>query len=127
MYSELPFNQCVDEDLAEHFADYTIVNLRSNLLKLIQINVVYSYCESSIVEQLDSTEEEIATILNCCREKDWTLLQTQLPFSVLLDLRKVKHEVHQSDWGRQQIIGLILSLIVENTLLYSSLAKFAYS
>ena len=128
MYSELPFEQHIqDEDLTEQFADYTISDLRSNLLKLVQTNVVYSYCESLIIEELDCTESEIAMILDCCKEKDRSLLHTQLPFKVLLELKRVKDEVKQRDWNRQQIVGSVLNLIVENTLLYSSLARFAYS
>lgn len=126
MYSELPFKQQIqDGDLAEQFADYTILDLRSNLLKLIQTNVIYSYCESLIIEEFDGAEEKIAKILDCCKEKDRALLHNQLPFKVLLKLKRVKDEVKQGDWDRQQIVGLILNLIVENTLLYSSLARFA--
>ena len=128
MYSELPFEQRIqDEDLIEQFADYTISDLRSSLLKLVQTNVVYSYCESLIIEELDCTESEIATILDGCKEKDRALLHDRLPFKVLLELKRVKDEVKQRDWNRQQIVGSVLNLIVENTLLYSSLAKFAYS
>ena len=128
MYSELPFEQHIqDEDLAEQFADYTTSDLRSSLLKLIQTNVVYSYCESLIIEDLDCTESEIAQILDCCKDKDRSLLHTQLPFKVLLELKRVKDELKQGDWDREQIIGSILNLVVENTLLYSSLARFAYN
>lgn len=127
MYSELPFEQRVeDKDLVEQFADYTIADLRSNLLKLIQTNVIYTYCESLILEEYD-TESNIAEILDCCKKKEWTLLDTQLPFEILLKLKRVKDEIRQSDLNRQEAIGFILSLIVENTLLYSSLARFAYS
>jgi hypothetical protein len=128
MYSELPFEQHIqDEDLAEQFAAYTTSDLRSSLLKLIQTNVVYSYCESLIIEEIDCTELEIAEILDCCKDKDRSSLQTQLPFKVLLELKRVKDELKQGDWDREQIIGSILNLVVENTLLYSSLARFAYS
>lgn len=127
MYSELPFEQRVeDEDLVEQFADYTIADLRSNLLKLIQTNVIYTYCESLILEEYD-TESNIAEILDCCKNKQWALLNTQLPFEVLLKLKRVKDEIRQSDLNRHEAIGFILSLIVENTLLYSSLAGFAYN
>lgn len=127
MYSELPFEQRVeDEDLVEQFADYTISDLRSNLSKLIQTNVIYTYCESLILEEYD-TESNIADILDCCKKKEWALLNTQLPFEVLLKLKRVKDEIGQSNLNRQEAIGFILSLIVENTLLYSSLARFAYS
>ena len=127
MYSELPFEQHIeDEDLVEQFADYTIADLRSNLLKLIQTNVIYTYCESLILEEYD-TESNIAEILDCCKKKEWALLNTQLPFEVLLKLKRVKDEMRQSNLNRQEAIGFILSLIVENTLLYSSLDRFAYS
>lgn len=128
MYSELPFEQHIqDEDLAEQFADYTTSDLRSSLLKLIQTNVVYSYCESLIIEEIDCTELEIAEILDSCKEKDRSSLHTQLPFKILLELKRVKDELKQGDWDREQIIGSILNLVVENTLLYSSLARFAYN
>lgn len=128
MYSELPFEQHIeDEDLVEQFADYTISDLRSNLLKLIQTNVIYTYCESLILEEYDCTESNIAEILDCCKKKEWASLNTQLPFEILLKLKRVKDEIKQSSLNRQEAIGFILSLIVENTLLYSSLARFAYN
>ena len=128
MYSEVPFEQySQDEDLIDQFAEYTTLDLRSNLLKLIQTNVVYSYCEALIVEKIDCTEEEIAQILDCCKDRNQNLLQAELPFEVLLKLKKAKDEVQQTERNREQIISLILNIIIENTLLYSSLARFAYN
>ena len=128
MYSEVPFEQySQDEDLIAEFADYTISDLRSNLLKLIQTNVVYSYCESLIVEDIDCTEEEIAQILDRCKDKERNLFHIELPFEILLKLKQAKDNVQQTNYNRQQIISLILNLIIENTLLYSSLARFAYN
>ena len=127
MYSELPFNlQQEDLDLAEQFADHTIGDLRSSLLKLIQTNIVYSYCESLIIGNPDCTEDKIATILDLLKLGEQDLLYSQLSFEVLLDLKKVKDVIKASDWNRQEIIASILELIVDNTLMYSSLAKYAY-
>ena len=128
MYSEVPFEQySQDEDLIAEFADYTISDLRSNLLRLIQTNIVYSYCESLIIEEINCTEAEIAQILDCCKQKEQSFLQIKLPFEILLKLKKAKDEIRQSDRNRQETISLILNLIIENTLLYSSLSKFAYN
>ena len=128
MYSEAPFEQySQDEDLINQFAEYTTLDLRSNLLKLIQNNIVYSYCESLIVEKINCTEEEIAHILDCCKDREQNLFHAALPFEVLLKLKKAKDEVQQTERNREQIINLILNLIIENTMLYSSLARFAYN
>ena len=128
MFSEVPFEQySQDEDLIGEFADYTVLDLRSNLLKLIQTNIVYSYCESLIIEEIDCTEAEIAQILDCCKDKERNLFHAELPFEILLKLKKAKDEIQRSDRNRQQIISLILNLIIENTMLYSSLARFAYN
>ena len=128
MYSEAPFEQySQDEDLIDQFAEYTTLDLRSNLLKLIQNNVVYSYCESLIVEKIDCTEEEIAHILDYCKDREQNLFHVALPFEVLLKLKKAKDEVQQTERNREQTINLILNLIIENTMLYSSLARFAYN
>lgn len=128
MYSEVPFEQySQDEDLIEEFADYTISDLHSNLLRLIQINLVYSHCESLIIEEINCTEDKIALILDCCKNRERNLFHSELPFEVLLKLKQAKHEVQQSNRNRQQIISLILNLIIENTMLYSSLARFAYN
>ena len=128
MHSEVPFEQYSQEkDLIEEFADYTISDLRSNLLKLIQTNIVYSSCESLIIEDINCTEEEIARILDRCKDKERNLFHAELSFGVMLKLKQAKDEVQQSNRNRQQIISLILNLIIENTMLYSSLARFAYS
>ena len=127
MYSDLlsqPYEQ--DEDLIEQFSEYTVSDLRSNLLEQMQINVVYSYCESQIIEEPDCSEEEIAQIIDRCRSKNKNLLYSDLPFQVLLKLKRVKNELEDCNYTRTDMISLILNLIVENTLLYSSLARFAY-
>ena len=124
MNPNLLFEQHTEEDLAEYFSEYTVLDLQSNLLQLIQTNIIYSYCESLILEDLEYTEEEIAKILKYCKEKKNLLLQSDLPFAVLHKLKKVKDEVTNYNLGRYEIIDLILNLIVENTLLYSTLAKF---
>ena len=127
MNHNLLFEQHLEEDLAEYFSEYTVLDLQSNLLQLIQTNIIYSYCESLIMEDLEHTEEEVAKILKYCKEKKNLLLQSDLPFTVLHKLKKVKDEIAKSNLDRYEIIDLILNLIVENTLLHSSLAKFAYN
>ena len=126
MNPNLLFEQHIEEDLAEYFSEYTVLDLQSNLLQLIQTNIIYSYCESLIIEDLENTEEDVAKILECCQQKNIFLLQSNLPFTVLQKLKKVKNEITKSNLDRYEIIDSILNLIVENTLLYSSLAKFAY-
>lgn len=123
MISDLLFDQN-ERDLVNQFCEYTVSELRSNLLNLIQINVIYLYCEALIIENIDCTEAEIAQILDCCKNK--TLLNSSLPFHLWQKLKKAKDEVNESDWDRDSIINSILNLIVENTLLRSTLAKFAY-
>ena len=126
MNPNLLFEQHTEEDLAEYFSEYTVLDLQSNLLQLIQTNIIYSYCESLIIEDLENTEEDVAKILECCQQKNIFLLQSNLPFTVLQKLKTVKNEITKSNLDRYEIIDSILNLIVENTLLYSSLAKFAY-
>ena len=125
MNPNLLFEQHTEEDLAEYFSEYTVLDLQSNLLQLIQTNIIYSYCESLIVEDFEYTEREIAKILKYCKQKNNLLLQSNLPFAVLHELKKVKDEITKSNLDRYKIIDLILNLIVENTLMYSTLAKFA--
>jgi|GEM_PF-2996225 len=125
MYTDLFFNQQEqNEDLIEQFADYSISDLQSNLLKLIQTNIVYSYCESLIVEESDCVEEKVAIIFDYCQAQNKSLLYDSLPFTILLKLKKAKNYVKKCDRNRQAIIEVILNLIVENTLLHSTLAKF---
>lgn len=126
MNPNLLFDRHTEEDLAEYFADYSGLDLQSNLVRLIQINIVYSYCESKIIDDLNCTELEIAKILNYCKENNNRLLQSDLPFAILHKLKKVKDDIVNSDLDRYEIIDSILNVIVENTLLYASLAKFAY-
>lgn len=125
MNSDLFLQQLEDEDLVTQFCDYTISDLQANLSKLIQINTVYSYCESLIIDDLDC-EKEVAEILDCCRDKNRSLLCAELPFELLIKLKKTKDEVAKFNCNRHQIVEMILNLIIENTLLYSSLARFAY-
>lgn len=127
MIPNLLFEQYEEEDLIDQFSEYTVSDLQSNLLKLVQTNIIYSYCETLIIEDLDCTEESIAKIIECCKKKNQTLLNSTLPFQVLQELKKAKDEIKDSDYDRHYIINLILNLIVENTLLHSSLAKFVYS
>ena len=127
MYSDSLFAQDEqNEDLAEQFADHSITDLRFNLLKLVQKNVVYSYCESLIVEDINYSEETIAQIMDYCQERNKALLYDLLPFEVLLQLKKAKSDLRKCTYDRQAIINIILNLILENTLLHSRLSKFAY-
>ncbi|MGD1919326.1 MAG: hypothetical protein ACFCAD_10805 [Pleurocapsa sp.] len=127
MIPDLLFEQYEEEDLIDQFSEYTALDLQSNLLKLIQTNIIYSYCESLIIEDVDCTEEKIAEILNYSKERNQTLLNSSFPFHILHQLKQAKDEVKQSSWDKHQTINIILNLIVENTLLHSSLAKFAYN
>lgn len=126
MISDLLFEQYEEDDLTEQFCEYTVSDLQSNLLKLIQTNIIYSYCEALIIEDVECSEEKIAKIIDCCKERNKTLLKSSLPFHILHQLKRVKDEVKESGWDKHQMINHILNLIVENTLLYSNLAKFAY-
>ncbi len=127
MIPDLLFDRYEDEDLVTQFEEYTVDDLRSNLLQLIQTNVVYSYCETLIAEDIDCTEEDIAKIIESCKGKNQALLNNTLPFRVLHQLKKVKDELKESNCSKHDTINLILNLIVENTLLHSTLAKFAYN
>ena len=120
------FEQFEDRDLIEEFSHYTISDLQSNLSKLIQVNLVYSYCESLIMEQ-DDCDLEVAIILDSCQEKNFDFVCDRLPFDLLIKLKKVKDELKQDNWQRQELINSILNLILENTLLYSTLTKFVCS
>ena len=115
-----------DTYLIEEFSDYTIKDLQSNLSKLIQVHRIYLYCESLIMEK-DDCALEIAIILDCCRDNNFDFVSDLLPFELLIELKKTKNEVEEDDWKRPELISSILNLILENTLLYSTLAKFAYS
>ena len=126
MNPNLLFDRHTEEDLAEYFSDYSKLDLQSNLVRLVQVNIVYSYCESKIIDDLNCTESEIAKILSYCKENNHRLLQFDLPFAILHKLKKVKDDIANSDLDRYEIIDSILNVIVENTLLYASLAKFAY-
>ena len=126
MIPDLLVEQYQEENLAASFCEYTVSDLQSNLLQLIQTNVVYRYCEDLIIDDMDCTEEEIAQILDYYKADKQALLNSSLPFHVLHKLKEVKDEVKGSDWDRSALINSILNLIVENTLLHSTLAKFAY-
>ena len=128
MYPDLFFTQQEqEEDLIAQFADYSIADLHCNLLKLIQTNIVYSYCESLILEDVDDVEEKVISIFDYCQAQNKSLLYDSLPFEVLLELKKAKKNVKQCDRDRKTIIEIILNLVVENTLLHSSLSRFAYN
>lgn len=127
MIPDLLVEQYQEEDLVSQFDDYSILDLQSNLLKLIQTNIVYAYCETVIVEDLNCDEEYIARIIKSCKAKDRVLLNSILPFHILQKLKSVKDEIKGKEYDRYYIINLILNLIVENTLLHSTLAKFAYN
>ena len=118
--------QLEDNDLIEQFAEYTISDLHSNLLNLVQKNVVYLYCESLIMEDLDC-DLEVAEILDRVENKKQNLLSAELPFELLIELKRAKDEINKSNFNRPEIIDLILNLIIDNTLLQSSITKFAYS
>ncbi len=127
MYTDLFFDRPErDKDIAEQFAEYSLSDLQANLLKLIQTNIVYSYCESLIIEEIDRAEEKVASIFDYCQAQNKSLLYDSLPFGILLKLKRAKNDVKKCDCNRQTIIEIILNLIVENTLLHSSLAKFTY-
>ena len=126
MNPNLLLEQYSDQDLSQHFSNYTVSDLQSNLLKLIQTNIIYSHCESLIIDNQDCTEEEIARILDCCKDKSHNSLCTRLPFKLLTKLKNHKDEIQANNWSRQEIVDIILNLVIENTLLYSTLAKFAY-
>jgi len=115
--------QLEDDDLTEQFAEYTISDLHSNLLKLVQLNVAYLYCESLIIEELDC-DLKVAKVLKCCQDKSYNLLSSDLPFELLIKLKQSKDEMNKGNWNRQHTIDLILNLIVDNTLLQSSLLRF---
>ena len=127
MNPNLLFDRYTEEDLVEYFSDYSKLELQSNLIQLIQINIIYSYCESKIIDDLNCTESEIAKIIKYCKENNNRLFQSDLPFAILHKLKKVKNDIVNCDLERHEIIDFILNVIVENTLLYTSLAKFAYN
>ena len=127
MYFNLPLEQQHwDYEQIEEFADCTMTQLRSNWFKLIQTNIVYLYCESLVVEDAESAEEKIALILELARNRDWSCLCAYLPFEVLTKLRRARIELKDSCGDRQWLVKSSLNLIVENTLLYSTLTKFAF-
>ncbi|MDJ0592393.1 MAG: hypothetical protein QNJ72_20770 [Pleurocapsa sp. MO_226.B13] len=103
-----------------------MTQLRSNWLKLIQTKIVYSYCESLVVEDVEGAEEEIALILELERNRDWSCLCALLPFEVLAQLKIAKTELVDFRGDRQWFVNSSLNLIVENTLLYNTLAKLAF-
>lgn len=125
MNFNLVSQQFEEDNLVEQFAEYTIAELRQNMLKLAQYNLVYRYCETLIIEY--DNEGMAIHIIDRCQDKSQNLLTKNLPFELLIELKKAKDEVLESDWTREYIIDSILNLIVDNTLLYSSLSKFAYS
>ena len=127
MYYKVPFDwQEQDEDFIEGFDGYTIADLRVNLLKLVQKNTIYFYCESLIIEDSSSSELDVAKILDYCQSLNYNLLFDILPFKVLLQLKEAKTRVDKSELDRQHIIEMILNLTVENTILRNSLDKFIY-
>ena len=115
-----------DDEIIEEFADYTMTQLRSDCLKLTQTQIVYSYCESLIVEDVEYAEEKIALILELERNRSWNCLCEHLPFEVLAKLKQAKMEVKDCQCNRQSVVESMLDLIVENTLLHSTLTKFAF-
>ncbi len=125
MNFNLVSQQFEEDNLVEQFAEYTIAELRQNMLNLIQYNIVYRYCETLIVEH--DNDDLAIDIIDLCQDKSQNLLTKNLPFELLIELKKVKDEVIESELTREYIVDSILNLIVDNTLLYSSLNKFAHS
>lgn len=113
-----------DNELIEEFADYTIAQLHSSWLKLIQTNIIYGYCESLIVEDTEVAEKEIALILKFERGRDWICLLDCLPFGILAKLKQMKRELKNCHYDRQWVVNSILNLIIENTLLHNTLSRF---
>ncbi|MCC0177741.1 hypothetical protein I4641_12200 [Waterburya agarophytonicola K14] len=126
MNSDLLFDQYCDDDLTEQFSDYTVSDLRSNLLKLLQTNMIYYYCESLIIEDRCCNKQEIGTILGFDQDSDHHITCDKLPFELLIELKSIKDKIKINNWEREQIIELILNLIVENTLIHSTLRKFTW-
>ena len=126
MNSDLLFQQHEQyEDLTEHFSEYTNLDLRSNLCKLLQTNLIYSYCESLIVKEVEGDREKIGQILQHHKSGERDLLNKQMPLEMLFELRKIETELETNMMSREGLVGSILNLIVENTLLNSTLSKFA--
>ncbi len=114
-----------NDDLDAELAFYNDAQLRSKWLLLIQTNIVLTYCESLIFDGVDDHWSQVGSILKLQHHQDWVGICDCLPLEVLLDFRQVEIEISECNIDRRTVIWSIFSLIMENTILQSTICRFS--
>ena len=114
-----------NDDLVAEFAFYNDAQLHSKWLLLIQTNIVLTYCESLIFDGVDGAESQVARILKLQHHQDWVGICDCLPWEMLLDLRQVEIEISECNIDRRRVIWSIFSLVMENTILQTTICRFS--